>query len=56
MREKQLKLIYSKSGLLYDILPDAPWSILDKARQKSRPHADGIVGSTKRISTYLLSN
>jgi hypothetical protein len=47
MRGQQLELIYSQSGLLYEILPDAPHSILDKTRQKAGPHADGIVGSTQ---------
>ena len=44
MRDQQLELIYSQSGLLYEILPDAPCSILDKTRQRVGPHADGIVG------------
>jgi hypothetical protein len=39
--------MYSQSGLLYNILPDAPRSILDKTRQRDGPHADGIVGSTQ---------
>jgi hypothetical protein len=45
MRAQQFELIYSQSGLLYQILPDAPRSILDKTRQRAGPHADGIVGS-----------
>jgi hypothetical protein len=32
MRAQQFELIYSQSGLLYNILPDAPRSILDKTR------------------------
>jgi hypothetical protein len=44
MRAQQFELIYSQSGLLYNILPDAPRSILDKTRQRAGPHADGIVG------------
>jgi hypothetical protein len=47
MRAQQLELIYSQSGLLYEILPDAPRSILDKTRQRAGPHANGIVGSTQ---------
>jgi hypothetical protein len=46
MRAQNLELIYSQSGLLYKVLPDAPQSILDKTRHKSGPHVDGIVGST----------
>jgi hypothetical protein len=44
MRAQQFELIYSQSGLLYNILLDAPHSILDKTRQIVGPHANGIVG------------
>jgi hypothetical protein len=37
MRAQQLELIYSQSGMLYETLPDAPWSTLDKAKQKLGP-------------------
>jgi hypothetical protein len=47
MRAQQFELIYSQSGLLYNIFPDVPCSILDKTRQRAGPHADGIVGSTQ---------
>ena len=47
MRAQELELIYSQSGLLYEILPDAPRSILDKTRKRVGPHADGIVGSSQ---------
>jgi hypothetical protein len=56
MRTQQLELIYSQSGLLYEILPDAPHSILDKTRQRVGPHADGIVGSTQTKPTKQLTN
>jgi hypothetical protein len=56
MRAQQLELIYSQSGLLYEIFPDAPRSILDKTRQRSGPHADGIIGSTQMKPTDPLSN
>jgi hypothetical protein len=56
MRAQQLELIYSQSGMLYEILPDAPRSTLDKSKQKFGPHVDGIVGSTQRNSMDLLSN
>jgi hypothetical protein len=32
MRAQQLELIYSQFGLIYEIFPDAPRSILDKTR------------------------
>jgi hypothetical protein len=47
MRAQQLELIYSQSGLMYEIFPDAPRSILGKTKQRARPHADDIVGSTQ---------
>jgi hypothetical protein len=56
MRAQQLELIYSQSGLLYEVFPDVPWSILDKARHKSGPHADGIVGSAQAKPVDQLSN
>jgi hypothetical protein len=51
MRAQQFELIYSQSGLLYNILSDAPRLILDKTRERAGPYADGIVGSaqTKRV-------
>jgi hypothetical protein len=56
MRAQQLELIYSHSGLLYEIFPDAPQFILNKARQKFGPHANGIVGSVQEKPTGQLSN
>ena len=56
MRAQQLELIYSQSGLLFEIFPDMPRSIHDKARQNFGPHVDGIVGSTQENSTDHLSN
>jgi hypothetical protein len=52
MRAQKLELIYSQFGMLYKILPDAPWSTLDKTKLKIGPHADRIVSSTQRKSTY----
>jgi hypothetical protein len=56
MRAQQTELIYSQFNMLYDIFPDALQSILDKAKKKSRPHADGILGSTQNKYMDLLSN
>ena len=54
MRAQQLDLIYSQYGLLYEIFPDVPHSILDKTRQRAGPHADGIVGSIQINPTEQL--
>jgi hypothetical protein len=56
MRAQQIELIYSQSSLLYENFPDAPRSILDMTRQKSRPHADGIVSSAQENLVDQLSN
>jgi hypothetical protein len=56
MRAQQLELIYSQSDMLYEILPDAPWSTFDLTKPKSGPHVDGIVGSTQNKPTDQLSN
>jgi hypothetical protein len=37
-RAQQLELIYSQSGILYEIMPNAPWSTLDLSKLKSGPH------------------
>ena len=47
MRAQQLELIYSQSGLLYEIFLDAPHLILDNTRHRAGPHANGIVGSSQ---------
>ena len=44
-RAQELDLIYAQSGLLYEIIPNAPRSNFDP-KIKLGPHADGIVGST----------
>ena len=44
-RAQELDLIYAQSGLLYEIIPNAPRSSFD-LKVKPGPHADGIVGCT----------
>jgi hypothetical protein len=56
MRSQQLELIYSQSGMLYEILLDVPQSSFDKTKKKYRPHTDGIVGSTQSKPTDQLNN
>jgi hypothetical protein len=53
-KSQQLDLIYAQSGMLYEIIPDAPRSSYDP-RQNLGPHADGIVGSTNVKSTDLVT-
>ena len=42
LRAQQLDLIYSQSGILYEIIPEAPRPTHDV--EKPRNHADGVVG------------
>ena len=51
-RAQQLDLIYAQSGILYEIIPNAPRSNFDP-KIKPRPHANGIVGSN---STKLVDS
>ena len=44
-RAQELDLIYAQSGLLYEIISNAPCSSFDP-KIKPRPHVDGIVGCT----------
>ena len=49
-RAQELDLIYAQSGLLYEIIPNAPHSNFDP-KVKPGPHADGIVGYTSTKPT-----
>ena len=42
-RAQELDLIYAQSGLLYEIIPNAPHSSFDP-KVKLGPHVNGIVG------------
>src|SRR5713226_4290285 len=45
LRAQQLDLIYSQSGILYEIIPEAPRPSHEAGKPKPGPHADGVVGS-----------
>ena len=45
LRDHQMGFIYAQFGILYEIIPEAPWSTHSVEKPKSRPHADGMVGS-----------
>ena len=49
---QHLDLIYSQSGTLYDIIPQAPRPSNDKPRTAPGPHADNVIGfvSTTSVS------
>ena len=45
LKAQQLDLIYSQSGILYEIIPEAPRPTHNSEKPKPGPHADGVVGS-----------
>ena len=47
LHAQYLDLIYSRSGTLYDVLPDVPRPSSDLMTSKSSatPHVDGVIGS-----------
>ena len=47
LRAQQLDLIYSQSGILYEIIPEAPRPIHNVEKPKPGPHVDGVAGSVK---------
>jgi hypothetical protein len=54
-KSQQLDLIYAQSGMLYEIIPDTPWSNYDP-RQNLGPHVDGIIGSTSAKTIDQVTN
>jgi hypothetical protein len=50
-----LYLIYAQCGMLYHLLPDAPWSTYDP-RQNIITHIDGIAGATNVKSTNSVTS
>ena len=49
-RAQHLDLIYSQSGTLYDISPNAPQPSNDIPRMTPGPPADGVIGSVSTTS------
>ena len=45
LRAQQLDLIYSQSGILYEIIAEAPRPTHDVEKPNPGPHVDGVVGS-----------
>ena len=48
-------MIYSKSGILYEIIPEAPRPSHEAEKPKPGPHADGVVGSVKSTTVEYLT-
>ena len=49
-RSKYLALVHSKSGTLYDLIPQAPHPSTDPAKPPAEVPVDGIVGSIQSPS------
>ena len=49
-RAEYLDLVYSQSGTLYDLIPQAPCPSTDPAKAPSKVPIDGIVGLIQSLS------
>jgi hypothetical protein len=50
-RAQYLDLVYSQSGTLYELIPNAPCTSTDPSKPSSMAHADGIIGVVKTQSS-----
>jgi hypothetical protein len=50
-RAQYLDLVYSQSGTLYELIPNATRATTDPSKPSSSSHADGIIGSVKTQSS-----
>jgi hypothetical protein len=46
-----LDLVYSQSGTLYELIPNAPRPSIDPSKPSSTTHADGVIGFVKTQSS-----
>jgi hypothetical protein len=49
-RAQYLDLVYSQSGTLYELIPNATRANTDPSKPSSTSHADGVIGSVKTQS------
>jgi hypothetical protein len=54
LHAQHLDLIYSQSGTLYDIIPNAPRSSTDPKKPNPGPHVNGVVGFVSHASMNQL--
>jgi hypothetical protein len=50
-RAQYLDLVYSQSGTLYELIPNATRATTDPSKPSSSSHADGVIGTVKTQST-----
>ena len=55
LKAQQLDLIYSQSGILYEIISEAPRPTHDVEKPKPSPHVDGVVGSVNSPTVESLA-
>ena len=55
LRAQQLDLIYSQSGILYEIIPEALRPTHDVEKPRLGPHVDVVVGSVKSPTVESLA-
>jgi hypothetical protein len=51
VRDQHLDLVYSQSGTLYELIPNATHATNDPSKPSSVSHSDGVIGSVKTQST-----
>jgi hypothetical protein len=50
-RAQYLDLVYSQSGTLYELIPNATRTPTDPSKPSSMTHADGVIGTVKTQSS-----
>jgi hypothetical protein len=54
-RAQYLDLVYSQSGTLYNLIPNAPHPSNDPSKPPSDAHSDGVIGSLRTQSATTLT-
>ena len=55
LRAQQMDLIYAQSGILYEIIPEAPRSTHSVDKPNPGPHADGVIVSVNSFTVECLA-
>ena len=55
LNSQHMDLIYARSGILYEIIPEAPRSTHSVKKPKPGPHVDGVVGSVNSPNVESLA-
>lgn len=52
---QQLEFIYSKLGMLFQVLPNSPRICIDPPKPAPRPHVDGVIRSVSDFVSQRFS-